>query len=69
MAANQSYKPKGKVVDLVWENALSKDWALTYDVMFPAYDDPYVVNYLAKKAEKYNMDNPENQLQYDSAEL
>ena len=58
MAATQSYAPKGKTVDLIWENQYAQTWALAYDAFFPMYDDPYVIRFLASKADRYALPNP-----------
>ena len=58
MTATENYYPKGKAVDLIWENALARAWAQGYDAFYPVYDDPSVQRFLQNKAEKYGFKNP-----------
>ncbi len=55
--AQNNYIPQGKVVDYIWENELIEGHIKAYDAFYPMYDDPYVVNFLSEKAEKYQMEN------------
>ncbi|MBQ2743658.1 MAG: Ig-like domain-containing protein [Oscillospiraceae bacterium] len=48
---------KGKIVGGIWETDLQEDFAVGYDAFFPMYDDPKVIAFLNKKAEKYNLEN------------
>lgn len=52
--------PYGKITDRIWGTGMAKRFALAYDSFYPAYDDDYVVNFLSKKAEKYQLENPKN---------
>ncbi|MBQ7119317.1 MAG: Ig-like domain-containing protein, partial [Oscillospiraceae bacterium] len=48
---------RGKIVGCIWETDMQEDFATAYDAFFPMYDDPQVINFLNKKATKYNLDN------------
>ncbi|MBE6911018.1 MAG: hypothetical protein E7473_00660 [Ruminococcaceae bacterium] len=48
---------RGKIVGCIWETDMQEDFATGYDAFFPMYDDPQVINFLNKKAIKYNLDN------------
>ena len=58
LTADASYAPKGKAVDLIWENQLARDYSKAYDAFFPMYDDATVIRFLSEKAEKYDLENP-----------
>ncbi|MBQ2741894.1 MAG: Ig-like domain-containing protein, partial [Oscillospiraceae bacterium] len=45
---------RGKIVGAIWEIDPANAFAESYDALFPMYDDPYVVSFLAEKATKYN---------------
>ena len=47
----------GKIIGSIWENGIADRLSLAYDAFFPAYDDPYVVEFLSEKAKKYNLEN------------
>jgi hypothetical protein len=51
---------KGKILDVVWENALAQDLARAYDAFFPMFEDPEVISFLSEKAKKYNLENPKD---------
>jgi len=44
----------GQLLGSIWETYIQQDFAAAYDAFFPAYDDPEVVDFLAKKAVKFN---------------
>ncbi len=48
---------KGKIVGSIWETDMQEDFSLGYDASFPMYDDPQVIDFLSKKAEKYKLEN------------
>ncbi|NLG53051.1 MAG: hypothetical protein GX541_03655, partial [Clostridiales bacterium] len=50
---------RGKILDSGWECQLARDFIDAYDAFYPIYDDPYVINFLSDKAEKYNL-SPKN---------
>ena len=54
----------GKILGAIWNNELTNSIVCGYDAFYPAIDDPYVIDYLSKKAEQYNLANPKT-----SAEL
>ena len=58
LTADASYAPKGKIVDLVWENQYAEEWSFTYDLFFPMYQDAGVIQFLSGKAERYQLENP-----------
>ena len=57
LTADASYAPKGKVVDLVWENQYAREWSWAYDAFFPMFDDPDVISFLSQKAADYSLEN------------
>ncbi|MBQ6845500.1 MAG: heparinase II/III family protein [Oscillospiraceae bacterium] len=50
----------GKTVGCIWETFNSRDFALCYDMVFDAYEDEFVVNFLRDKAKIWKMPNPKN---------
>ena len=48
---------EGKIIGRIWECALARNLAQAYDAFYPAMEDPYVINFLSKKAETYGLDN------------
>ena len=62
--ATESFYMRGKAVDYIWENSNVKFMTRAYDAFFPMYDDPYVVNFLSQKAEKYKLSNPKTNGRY-----
>lgn len=48
---------EGKIIGRIWETGLAKNMVYAYDAFYPAMDDPYVINFLNQKAEKYNLPN------------
>jgi uncharacterized protein YjdB len=54
---SHGYTYRGKILGCIWEQITAKSFASAYDAFFPMMDDVYVVNFLKKKAETYNLDN------------
>lgn len=50
----------GKTVGCIWETFNSRDFALCYDMVFDAYEDGFVVDFLRDKAKIWKMPNPKN---------
>ena len=55
-----SQRPKGKIVGSIWAYWLGVFMPSAYDAFYPMMEDPYVINFLSKKAERYNMLNPKD---------
>ena len=49
--------PIGKVKGCEWETYQATNLAKCYDAFYPLYEDPYVINFLAQKAEQYQFEN------------
>ena len=48
----------GKILGNTWDAAfMTEDIIDAYDIFFDLYDNPEVISYLSKKAEKYNLEN------------
>ncbi|MBQ2743227.1 MAG: S-layer homology domain-containing protein, partial [Oscillospiraceae bacterium] len=56
MANTSGGAAKGKAVGSIWETYVTEEMARAYDMLFPMYDDPQVVEYIAAKAEQYNIE-------------
>lgn len=50
----------GKTVGCIWETFNSRDFALCYDMVFDAFEDELVINYLCAKSRLWKMHNPKN---------
>lgn len=50
----------GKTVGCIWETFNSRDFALCYDMVFGAFEDELVINYLREKSKLWKMRNPKN---------
>ena len=48
----------GKIQGALNDCTILRIYAQACDALYPLIDDPYVIDYLSKKAEKYNLDNP-----------
>ncbi len=46
---------KGKILGNIWEGTQMNKYIEAYDMVFDCYDDPFVVNYISKKAETIKM--------------
>lgn len=46
---------RGKTIGCIWECNTSNTYALAYDMLYPAFDDPYVIDFLKNKSAKYKM--------------
>ena len=46
---------RGKVLGNIWENGMAVRFAETYDLLYPAFDDPYVIRYLNDKSKRVKM--------------
>ena len=46
---------RGLILGNIWETGLATYLAESYDLLYPAFDDAYVVNYLNKKSEQVKM--------------
>ncbi|MBQ6902412.1 MAG: S-layer homology domain-containing protein, partial [Oscillospiraceae bacterium] len=44
---------RGKILYNIWECALAEDLAIAYDALFPAFDDPEVIEFVSEKANRY----------------
>ena len=44
----------GKILGAIWETGPAAAFSESYDALFPMYDDPYVVSFLAEKSKAYN---------------
>ncbi|MCL2517010.1 MAG: heparinase II/III-family protein [Oscillospiraceae bacterium] len=51
---------RGKIKDCIWECFISAEFCLSYDALFPAYEDTEVIEYLRGKSERFKLDNPKN---------
>ncbi|MBQ7119791.1 MAG: S-layer homology domain-containing protein [Oscillospiraceae bacterium] len=49
-------KYRGKIVDPVSSNGLSRYFSNAYDAFLPIYNDPYVASYLSKNGARYEID-------------
>lgn len=56
-------RPAGKAVGSIWETGLVKQLIEAYDVFYPVYDDPEVLQFLKQKGEQYNLPLKENATQ------
>ena len=59
---------RGKEVDTVWSTGNATIWAEGVDAFLPIYNDPYVVNYLSKKAPRYEVDEKGNWIYDENGE-
>ncbi len=50
----------GKTVGCIWETFNSRDFALCYDMVFDAFEDEFVINYIKVKSKIWKMRNPKN---------
>ena len=57
---SDSTTPRGKVIGCITEAGRQRTMVRAYDAFYPAFEDPYVVNFLSNKAAKYNLDNPKD---------
>ena len=49
---------RGRLIGGIWDTGLSAALCKTYDMLYPAFDDPWVVNFLSGKAKQYNLGDP-----------
>ena len=57
---NDSSQPKGKALGCTSEadgSGVAQQLAKTYDAVYPMFEDPAVVRFLSRKAEKYQLEN------------
>ncbi|MEG2571013.1 MAG: hypothetical protein RSA70_06220, partial [Clostridia bacterium] len=52
--------PCGKIIGAIWETGLANLFSYAYDAFYPMYDDPYVVDFLHKKAVEHKFKNKKN---------
>ena len=46
---------RGRILGNIWESHIAAALAKDYDMLFPIFDDPYVVNYLKNKSQQVKM--------------
>ena len=53
---SDSTTPLGTYVGCIWQHGFNRQMVRSYDAFFEIFDDPYVVNYLSKKAKEFHTD-------------
>ncbi|MBQ7120171.1 MAG: S-layer homology domain-containing protein [Oscillospiraceae bacterium] len=48
----------GKILGAIWQSGLAETFIKSYDAFYPAMDDPYVIQFLSKKAAEFGLENP-----------
>ena len=59
----------GTIVDPVWSTFIATEYADAYDAFLPIYNDPYVINFLAKNGARYEEDAKGNYVRDNDGNL
>ncbi|MBQ7118730.1 MAG: heparinase II/III family protein, partial [Oscillospiraceae bacterium] len=59
----------GTIVDPVWSTFIATEYADAYDAFLPIYNDPYVINFLAKNGARYEEDAKGNYVRDNEGNL